>query len=143
MADIVDLALSDLVSKLKTITEIKDTTVKLYMADEVLKTADKLQYPAVAVIYAGMRKVGEESIKHYLDVDVFVASDELCNNDAQVNNLIPKATTILASIREVVSCTSPVPGGHNWKLQAEVPAAIEGKDLIGYAQRWRTIVSVI
>lgn len=145
VADIVNVHISDVLSRLGAISSIKNKTVSLYTPDQIIKTTDKLDFPAVGVIYAGMRGIEDSSRtgqKGRLMVDIFVAGAELCKDDTQINDLKPGVTAILQDIRNAMTCTT-APGNHKWTFMAEFPEQLSEKEVIGYVQRWQAVTSIV
>lgn len=145
MADIVQDHITDVVTRLNTISTIQNKTVSLYTPDQILKTTEKLSYPAVGIIYTGIRGLPDSSRtgqKAGLMIDIFVAGEELCNDDAQINDLKPAITQILQDIRNVMACTT-APGSHKWEFMAEFPEQLQKEEILGYVQRWRAVTSIV
>jgi len=145
MADRVNLHIADVMARLQTITAISNKVVSLYGPEDILKTTDKLDFPAVGVLYSGMRSLTDSTKtgqKAYLMVDIFVAGDDLCNDDAQTNDVKPGITSILQDIRNAMVCNT-APGNHTWQFMAEFPEQLTEKEVIGYVQRWRTVTAIM
>jgi hypothetical protein len=142
--DIVAAHLNDVLTRLNNITSIKNRSVNLYTPDQLIKTLDKLEFPAVGVIYTGLRGIEDstkQGIKGYLTVDIFVAGADLCQDDAQINDLKPGVTSIMQDIRNAMICQA-APSSHKWQFMAEFPEQLNDRDVIGYVQRWRAVTAV-
>lgn len=146
MVDVVNLAVVDVTTRLKSLADIASTTVYLYDEDDLLDTQKTLQYPAVGVLYGGLRGLDDSSktgVKSELFIDIAVAGEKKCLDDPRIDDKKPSITALLAEIRQVMSCdfnTVIYTSTHKWQFVAELPNDIDG--LIAYAQRWKVIRAI-
>lgn len=143
MVDIVDEAVQNVVTVLKTIPAIKSSTVYLYDADQLITLKDKLLYPAVGVIYTGMVPVDSKgpTIKVELFVNIVIAGESLCDSDPLVNDLKPGVTSVLDAVRKALICTEMSPH-YKWRFVAEQIEDFGNEEIIGFVQRWKVTTAI-
>jgi hypothetical protein len=157
MANPVDNAIQDLVTRINALPEVQDKTLYVFTQEKLLTDLEGVEFPAVGVIYSGMVKVGEQKQgrTQMLSADVVLTMGDLCQTTFGEADEKPAATELLDKIRnQIIAECSPAPGGHKWWFQFEVPAyltitrttstdtAKEKAQILMYVQRWSTRVIV-
>ena len=154
MANPVDDAIQDLVTKIKALPEVGDKTLYVYTQEKLLDETERLDFPAVGVIYSGMNKIGEQKQgrAQSLQADVVLTMGELCATQDGDSDEKPTSTALLDRIRnQIIAECENAPGGHKWWFQFEVPAyqtrstGLEISDkakILMYVQRWTTRIIV-
>ena len=146
MVDVVNLAITDVTTRLQSLTEIKDTTIYLYDQDQLSDEQITLQYPAVGVLYGGLRGIDDSSktgLKSELFVDIAIAGEKMCSSNPRIDDKKPSITSLLAQVRDVMFCdfiTVAYTSTHKWQFVAELPESIDG--IMAYAQRWKVIRAI-
>jgi len=157
VANPVDDAMQDLITRIKALPEVGDQTLYVYTQEKLLNETEGLEFPAVGVIYGGMFRAGEQKQGRMqtLQGDVVLTMGDLCQATYGDADDKPAATELLDKIRnQIIAECSPAPGGHKWDFQFEVPAylttrrstGIDTKEdkakILMYVQRWTTRVIV-
>ncbi len=157
MANPVNDAMQDLISKINALPEVQDKTLYVYTQERLLNEMQGVEFPAVGVIYGGMNKVGEQKQGRVqmLRADVVLTMGDLCEATYGDADEKPAATELLDKIRnQIIAECERAPGGHKWWMQFEVPAyltirrttstatAEEKAQILMYIQRWTTRVIV-
>ena len=146
MVDVVNLAVVDVTTRLKSLAAITSTTAYLYDEDDLLDSKKVLQYPAVGVLYGGLRGLDDSSktgAKAELFIDIAIGGEKMCLDNPLIDDKKPSVTALLADIRQVMSCdftSVAYTSTHKWQFVAELPNDIEG--LIAYAQRWKVVKAI-
>lgn len=140
--DIVSEAILDLTSKLNDVSSVKKKVVYIYDQDDLLDKQKKLGFPAVGIVYVGL-KGNEDSSKTGLAVtlvcDIYLIGGEQCVDKRA--DLKSGNTTILGEMRRSIACSKLLTNGalRKWKFVAESPVDIH-PEYLGYVQRWSTVV---
>lgn len=125
-------------SALKTIAEFNGGKVfHVVSEDDLMSESRHVVYPAVAVIYEGMRPAGPHesglAVRAGFSI-VLLTQDKF---PVPVDSKRP-AVDILDRIRRLfrVNATSPATPGNKWKFEFEGPAASRSNKVLVWVQRW-------
>lgn len=148
MASPVEDALNDLKTKILTVTAVKKKVISVYDQNDLIDMQKDYGFPAIGIMYASMRAHGETEKKQAkiggsatITIDLLVVGAEQCS-DKVVDH---KASTLelLHDLRGVILCTkferTTGGAGRHWAFVEEAPVNID-ENLIGYVQRWQTVV---
>ncbi len=142
MTDIVQECIDDLTVRMNTVSAVQQKIIYLYTQDELLGAKKKLGFPAVGIVYVGMRGKEDSSktgLAAVITCDIYLVGGDQC--DAFVAGSIKHTTTsLLNDIRDAIKADcDPAPGGRKWKFVFELPADFS-ETLLAYVQRWSTVV---
>lgn len=135
--------INDIEAKLSTIQALKGKVFSVYSEEELTEKTKGVVFPAVGVVYDGMRASPEPgatlkmglSAELVISVMVFFKQNTKATKDPK-DTMIDLMDTIRNSIKSTKS-----PSGHYWKFQLE--AAVEGKQgVLAFIQRWATPVQL-
>jgi len=130
----------DLIKRIKTVSLIRDKIVYVYDQESLLHSTKKLGYPAVGVIYVGMKGNSDSSrtgLAAELTCDIYLLGADACITQLSKTDEKPTVTKILDLIRVAIRCHI-APSQRKWKFIFEIPFALDGGSL-AYVQRWSTV----
>lgn len=131
-----------MVTTLQSIAGLQGKTFHILTEEELFDRAKAVPFPAVGVVYEGMRSLGEPgkpthktglSAKLNLAVVVFYQTKAPVGQVA-ADALKPQALDLLDTIRNTIRVT-PGPGTRTWEFLVEAPA-VERNGVVVYIQRW-------
>jgi len=142
LADVVTDAIDDLTLKLQDVNSVKKKVIYLYDQDDLLDQQKKLGFPAVGIVYVGMRGNTDSSktgLAVTLVCDIYLIGGEQCIDKKA--DLKSGNTKILDEMRSYIACSKLTRTGalRKWKFVAESPTDLH-PDYLGYVQRWSTVV---
>jgi len=137
--DVVTESVDNLKALIATVEAITQKLVYLYDQDELLDERKKIGYPAVGVVYSGMRAKSDSTLTGLavdITLDVYLIGGELCGSKIGATDEKISTTSLLADIRDAIRCNI-APGQRKWKFVFELPSAFD-QEVLGYVQRWST-----
>lgn len=132
---------NDIITKISTISAVKEQTVHVYNQEALLSKIEKIHYPAIGVMYVGLQAVADSSKTGLADdliCDVYVIGADLCKEDTLDASADVETTQLLDDIRDTIKC-SLAPSKRKWEFVFEIPTDI-ADGLLAYVQRWKTRV---
>jgi hypothetical protein len=132
--------LNDLIAKIEKLPKLANKTYFVYTQDDLMATSNKIVYPAIGVIYEGLKakdENGGKGTKMGLSADLHCAIVLLTPGSA-IGKIDYKkdALDIISDIRSMITKTRS-PAGHYWNFLVESPVMdIEGA--FGYYIRFNT-----
>ncbi len=143
MADIATTHVNDLIRRIKSISAVSSKVVYVYDQDALLDAKQKLSYPAVGVVYLGLKGKTDSSLTGKatnLVCDIYLLGAESCNANTISDKDKQKATKILDDMRNAIICDL-APSKRKWKFVLESPIDV-GESILSYIQRWETTVVI-
>ncbi len=131
----------DLTSKIENVREVKSRVVSVYSQDDMLNKKKSLKYPAVGVLYIGIRGKTDSSktgAASNLICDILLLGGNVHNDNIRGVDQKRASYEILEDIRNEIMCTY-APSGHKWTFISELPFHLND-GIMAYAQRWSTTV---
>lgn len=142
MSDIVTLCVEDLAKKVKDIGEFgsvgKEKVFSVYSEDDLLDKSKLLKFPAVGMMYEGLRSVpGADPSRQGLGAEIGMALVLLMETKSVGGiNSQNEAVRLLGLMRRAIKVTVS-PTNHKWRFISEVPGGVLGNAVV-YVQRWST-----
>lgn len=155
--DTISELITDLTTKMQTVTAIKDKIIYMYDGDDLLSEQTKIGVPAIGVVYNNMRAKGDDRNQGKTGLAAIVTIDIYIIGGQQCVELISRATGVkttttefLEQIRDSIKLTKPMTGTgaamvpmvsaqRIWTFVMEAPANLDD-GVIAYVQRWETTV---
>lgn len=142
---IVTNCVEDLSKKLKKVDVIKSNAAWLYKQDELMEGLKKNGYPAIGIIYAGLKGTANKGKAANIIIDVYVIGGDKCKGHE-----LSGTTGLLDKMRSAIMCgVADVKGAKRvWEFVWEVPTPLKvtGKqkteDVGAYVQRWQTALII-
>lgn len=118
----------------------------VYSEEELMDKTKGITFPAVGIVYEGMRAVNEDSDKKSVKIGVsaeLIAAVMLIQRPDNISAADTKTPTmnLLDDIRQEIM-GSKSPSGHWWKFVVEA-SANEKNGVVIWLQRWSTPVQLI
>ncbi len=146
MIDAASLCIADVTTVLQSIASLKGKVVNVYSEDELIDSTTLITYPAVGVVYEGMRSVEEMGSTNKVGNSCeLVVSIILIDTYTKTTQTAAKkqAAPILDKVRELMMAnTRRSPTGHKWRFVVEA-AATPKQGVVLWVQRWSTPVQLI
>lgn len=131
---IVSKCVDDLLTKIKTLTVLKNKVHHVYTEAELNDKTKGFNYPLVAVVYDGTSAV-PGGIARGLSVEINISIMLFFKAQAHATaNQTLDAVDLLDEVRNTILDTVS-PSGHKWKFKAEVGSQGD-KGVYVYMQRW-------
>ncbi len=141
MADIVTNCVANLKSLIEQVSAVKKKVVYLYDQEELLNAKTQLGYPAVGIVYIGMRGKDDSSrtgLAAEIVCDIYLIGSDQCSSKLIGSDTKSVTTSLLDDIRSEIKCNT-APGQRKWKFVFERPVDFTSEAL-AYVQRWQTTV---
>lgn len=139
------LHVTDLTTKIQTVSEVKTQTYHIYADEDITEMTKGMGFPAVGVVYDGVRSVPETgaSGKHGLSAEMVfsVLFFYRLGPSMATENTTATALQVLDKIRDAIKNTRG-PSGHLWRFQMEVAVGSK-KGVVAYVQRWAIPVQLV
>ncbi|TXH43944.1 MAG: hypothetical protein E6Q97_33445 [Desulfurellales bacterium] len=142
MSDVITACVADLTTKVKDIGEFgssgKEKVFSIYSEDDLLDKSKLIKFPAVGVMYEGLRSVpGADPSRQGLGAEIGVALVLLMETKSVAGiNSQNEAVRLLGLMRSAIKVTV-APTQHKWRFISEVPGGVLGNAVV-YVQRWST-----
>jgi len=142
MANIAEDAVKSVVTKLQSVAELSGKSFYILSDDELTAFSGLFPFPAVGVIYEGMRSAGEAgktsgrnglSAKLSINV-VLIFKDQSDVIPMQLDTIKTEALALMDKIRNTLRDTQG-PSMHKWEFVLETPA-MSKKGVVVWMQRW-------
>jgi hypothetical protein len=155
--DIISELITDITTKMATVTAIKDKIIYMYDGDDLLTEQVKLSFPAIGVVYNNMsaisddRNQGKTGLAAVVTIDIYIIGGQQCvEKISKATGVKMNTTEFLEQIRDTIKLTKPMTGtgasqvpvsqaGRIWTFVMEAPASLD-EGVIAYVQRWQTTV---
>lgn len=141
MVDVVTQVVNDLSNLIREVPAVKQKVVYMYEQDELLNAKSQLGFPAVGVVYVGLRGKDDSSrtgLAAEIVCDIYLIGGEACTSKLIGADEKPTTTSLLDNIRNEIKCNT-APGQRKWKFVFEQPVQFDA-DVLAYVQRWTTTV---
>lgn len=139
------LHVTDLVSKISTVSEVAKDVYHIYADEDITEMTKGMGFPSVGVIYDGLRAAPEmgASGKQGLSAEMVfsVLYFYRLGPAMATENTTATALQVLDKIRDSIKKTRG-PSGHLWRFQMEVAVGSK-KGVVAYVQRWAIPVQLV
>jgi hypothetical protein len=139
--DIATKCIDDLTTQVAAVGEFgavgKEKVFSVYSEDDLLDKTKLVRYPAVGVMYEGLRPTNPDASRQGMGGDVGIAL-VLLLDPSTIGGISTRneATRLLGLMRAQMRMRAS-PSGHKWRFMGENPAGMVGNAMV-YVQRWAT-----
>lgn len=159
MADLISDLVTDINTKLQTISAISSRIIYMYDGEDLLTESGKVGLPAIGIVYTsldgktGDRKQGPQGIMGTATFDIYILGGQQCvEKISRETGVKMKTTEFLEQIRAAMRQTLPQPGTagadstrrsqtRTWSFVSERPIPFD-ENTISYVQRWQCDVGL-
>lgn len=159
MADLISDLVTDLDTKLKTISAIQNRIIYMYDGEDLLTESGKVGLPAIGIVYnslqgkVGERNQGPQGLMGTATFDIYILGGQQCvEKISRETGVKMKTTEFLEQIRNAIRGTLPQPPTGSpgdgrrrqtrvWSFVSENPVAFDDST-ISYVQRWQCDVGL-
>lgn len=159
MADLISDLVTDLDTKLKTISALANRTIYMYDGEDLLTESGKVGLPAIGIVYnslqgkTGDRSQGPNGLMATATFDIYILGGQQCvEKISRETGVKMKTTEFLEQIRNAIRGTLPQPPTgspgdgrrrqtRHWSFVSENPVAFD-ENTISYVQRWECDVGL-
>lgn len=141
MVDVVTEVILDLTKLVAQVPAVQQKIVYMYDQDELLDAKKQLGFPAVGIVYVGLRGKDDSSrsgLAAEIVCDIYLLGAESCTSKLIGADQKPSTTSLLDNIRNEIKC-NVAPGQRKWKFVFEQPVQFT-QDVLAYVQRWSITV---